>query len=146
MGRVQNLCVITSVVLLVAGISAPYLTPNTGWDIRLGRTGFGLSWQTPCYGVAALFSIFAFLYSIRYIPFHQTVVQWHFWLSVVCVLWFSIGEVALYMALRNETSLQLGVTGEALALSFLATIPIFLLTQLLFVFELARAVITMRLA
>jgi hypothetical protein len=97
MVRVENLCVITSIVLLAAGISTPYLTPNSGWSIILGKTSFGLSWQMPLHGVAALFSLMACLYSIRYIPFDQSFVQWHFWLRLGCVAWFIIGQVVFYM-------------------------------------------------
>jgi hypothetical protein len=112
----------------------------------VGKTSFGLSWETPLYGVAALFGLFACLYSIGYIPFDARLVQWHFWLSLGCVVWCVIGEVVFYMAVRGETTPQLGTGGQALALSFLATIPIFLATQLLFAFALVRALIKMRLA
>ena len=145
MSRVENLCVITSIILLAAGISTPYLTPNTGWDVIVGKTSFGLSWRMPLYGVAALFSLFACLYSVPYIPFDTHVVRWHFWLSLGCVIWCIIGQVVLYMTLRDETLQHLGVAGTALALSFLATIPIFLATQVLFAVALVRALIKMRL-
>jgi len=51
----------------------------------------------PLHGVAALFSLMACLYSIRYIPFDQSFVQWHFWLRLGCVAWFIIGQVVFYM-------------------------------------------------
>ncbi len=144
MARVENLCVITSIILLVGGISTPYLTPNTGWSVIVGKTSFGLSWQMPLYAVAALFSLIACLYSIRYIPFQTSVVQWHFWLSVGCVVWCVIGQIALYMTLRGDAT-KLGVAGQVLAISFLASIPIFLATQLLFAFALVRALLKMHL-
>src|ERR1700686_222691 len=87
MARIENLFVITSIVLLVAGISTPYLPMNTGWSIIVGKTSFGLAWETPLYGVAALCGVFACLYSIRYLPFNARFMQWHFWLSVGCVIW-----------------------------------------------------------
>jgi hypothetical protein len=89
--------------------------------------------------------LFACVYSIRYIPFDTRIVQWHFWLSVGCVAWCIIGLVAFYMAVRGETEPRLGIPGQALALSFLATFPIFLATQVLFAFALVRALIKMRL-
>lgn len=144
MPRLENLCVITSIMLLVAGIATPYLTPNTGWSIIIGKTSFGLSWQMPLYAVAALFSLVACLYSIRYIPFQTSLVQWHFWLSVGCVVWWVIGQIVLYMTLQGDAT-QLGVAGQVLFTSFLASIPIFLATQLLFAFALVRALLKMHL-
>ena len=94
MARVENLFVITSIVLLVGGISTPYLPMNTGWSIIVGKTSFGLAWETPLYGVAALFGMFACLYSIRYLPFNTRIMQWHFWLSLGCVIWCIIGGLS----------------------------------------------------
>jgi hypothetical protein len=145
MTRVENLFVITSIVLLVGGISTPYLPMNTGWSIILGKTSFGLAWETPLYGVAALFGVFACVYSIHYLPFNARFVQWHFWLSLGCVIWCIIGWVVFYMVARKEPEPQLGVAGQALALSFMATIPIFVATQVTFAFALVRALIRMRL-
>ena len=84
----------------------------------------------PLYAVSALFSLFASVYSIVYIPFDTRVVQWHFWLSLGSVIWCLIGQIALYFTLRSDTT-QLGVAGQALALSFVATIPVFLAAQAL---------------
>ena len=144
MARVENLCVITSIILLVAGISTPYLTPNTGWAVIVGNTSFGLSWRMPLYAVSALFSLVASVYSIVYIPFDTRVVLWHFWLSLGSVIWCLIGQIALYFTLRSDTT-QLGVAGQALALSFVATIPVFLAAQLLFAFALVRGLVKMHL-
>lgn len=98
----------------------------------------------PLYAVAALFSLIACLYSIRYIPFQTSLVQWHFWLSVGCVVWCVIGQIVLYMTLQRDAT-ELGVAGQVLATSFMASIPIFLATQLLFAFALVRALLNMRL-
>lgn len=145
MTRVENLCVITSIILLIAGLSTPYIPLNTGWSVTVGNTSYFLSWETPLYGVATLFCLFACVYSIRYIPFDARIVQWHFWLSLGCVVWCIIGLVVFYMGARGETEPRLGITGQALALSFVATLPIFLATQLLFAFALLRALVKMRL-
>jgi hypothetical protein len=141
MQRVANLCVITGIFLLAAGILIPYLMPNTGWSLHWRGTGYGFSWQMPCYGLAALFSLFAFLYSISYLPFDKTVAQWHFWLSLGCVMLYASGQGFFYMAMRDGTVPQLGLKGTVIALSFLASVPVFLATQLLFAFELVRAVV-----
>jgi hypothetical protein len=145
MARVENLCVITSIILLIAGISTPYIPLNTGWSVIVGNTSFGLSWETPLYWLATLFCFFACVYSIRYIPFDTRLVQWHFWLSLGCVVWCIIGLVVFDVVVRGETEPRLGITGQALALSFVATLPIFLATQVLFAFALVRALIKMRL-
>jgi hypothetical protein len=144
MVRIENLCVITSIILLIAAISTPYIALNTGWSVIVGNTSFVLSWATPLYGVATFFCLFACVYSIRYIPFDTRIVQWHFWLSLGCVVWCIIGLVVLDMAARGGTEPRLGIIGQALALSFLATLPLFLATQALFAFALVRALIKMR--
>jgi hypothetical protein len=137
--QVKNLCVIASILLLAGGTTIAYLAANTGPSIILGTTSFGFSWQTPLYGTAALFSTFACLYSIPYIPFHKTVVQWHFWLSLGCVVWCSAGAVIFYQTLKAGKDGPVGAAGTALVWTFLASIPIFLATQLLFAVELVRA-------
>ena len=145
MTRVENLFVITSIVLLIGGISTPYLPMNTGWSIIVGKTSFGLAWETPLYAVAGLFGLFACLYSIHYLPFNARFMQWHFWLSLGCVIWCIIGWVVFYMVAFKKPEAQLGVAGQALALSFMATIPTFLATQMAFAFAFVRALIKMRL-
>jgi hypothetical protein len=111
----------------------------------LGNIQFSLSWETLLYGVAALFCLFACRYSIGYLPFDKSVIQWHFWLSLGRVVRCVIGQVVFYFALREGARPQLGVAGRAVALSFLATIPILLATQLLFAFVLVRALLRVRL-
>jgi hypothetical protein len=107
MARVETLCVVTSIILLAAGISTPYLLLNTGWSVNLGNIQFALSWET-LYGVAALFCLFACLYSIGYLPFDKSVIQWHLWLSRGCVVSCVIGQVVFYLALRRELGLNSG--------------------------------------
>jgi hypothetical protein len=143
MQRVANLCVITGVVLLAAGVLMPYLTPGTGGSLHWRGIGYGFSWQTPCYGLAALFSLFAFLYSIGYLPFDKTVARWHFWLSLGCVVLFVLGMVIFYVTVRGGTTPKLGVAGTAFAVSVLASIPIFVVTQLFFAVALVRALMKM---
>jgi hypothetical protein len=146
MQRVENLCVITGIVLLVTGILLKYVGPDFGWSLSWAHTGYGFSWHMPCYGLAVLFTLFAFLYSIVYIPFDKTVAQWHFWLSLGCVVLCVLGVVIFSLATRGGTTPKLGVAGTAFGMSVIAGIPIFLATQLLFVIQLVRALVKMRLA
>lgn len=143
MQRVENLCAITSIVLLVTGILLKYLGPDFGWSLSWAHTGYAFSWHMPCYGVAVLFTLFAFLYSIAYIPFDQRIAQWHFWLSLGCVVLFALGAVIFYVTAQGGTTPKLGLAGTAFALSVIASIPIFMLTQLLFAVELVRALVKM---
>jgi hypothetical protein len=103
MPRVENLSAITSIALLIAGVLLPHFAPNSGWSMTWRGTGYGFSYQMPCYGIASLFGVFAFLYSIGYVPFDKAVAQWHFWgkpfalaeLSAVAPFWKSIGNQSL---------------------------------------------------
>jgi surface polysaccharide O-acyltransferase-like enzyme len=144
MQRVENLCVITSIVFLVTGILLKYVGPNFGWSLTWAHTGYGFSWHMLCYAAAVLFTLFAFLYSIAYIPFDQRIAQWHFWLSIGCVVLFVLGIVIFYMAVRGGATPKLGLAGTAFALAVLASLPIFAVTQLLFAVELVRALVKMR--
>ncbi len=126
MPRVENLSAITSMALLIAGVLLPHFAPNSGWSMTWRGTGYGFSYQMPCYGIASLFGVFAFLYSIGYIPFDKTVAQWHFWLSlgsvILCAAEWTIFSI---LVTRNTLSSQLSVFGTFAVLSFFSSILFF---------------------
>jgi len=95
----------------------------------------------PFYGVAALFGVFAFLYSIGYIiPLSPTLAKWHFWLSFVGVaLCIAGGAIFWFGAEKAKEPWTVGV--NLIAFSVIAGLLTFLPVQLWFAFDLARAVL-----
>jgi hypothetical protein len=137
--RIQNLFAMTSLALLAGGIFASMM--SSGFTLILGqRRGFGLGYQVPLFGIAALFSVFAFLYSIGYIPFSPTMAKWHFWLSLVGVALCIAGAVIFRFAAENaKEPWTVGV--NSIVVSVFAGLFAFLPVQLWFAFDLARAVL-----
>jgi hypothetical protein len=128
----------------------PYAAPNQSISVvshpASGQPyAIGYSPRVPCYGLAALFALFAFLYPIGYIPFTRTLMRWHFWLSLGSVAWLTVGFVVLGIAGERQASSQpFGVIATLLTFSFLAAIPVFVAAQVWFLVDLVRALIIMR--
>jgi hypothetical protein len=98
----------------------------------------------PFYCIAALFCVFAFLYSIGYIPFNSTMARWHFWLSLVSVVICIAGAAIFswYVEYAERTKIvdtKIGTGGMLLAASFAAGLLTFVSMQLWFTADLARA-------
>lgn len=145
MQRVDHLFSIASIVALGFGLIAKYVMPERGFTITSPQHTYFFSPRTPCYGIAALFALFAFLYSIGYIPFSRTMMQWHFWLSMSAVALFATGFAGLCI-LTRDTKLapsKLELPGTFVALSLLTSISIFLFAQVWFAVGLTRSFLRM---
>jgi hypothetical protein len=147
MPRVQNLFAATALALIALGIFASIPSRSgvpSGFDVLIGgKSGFGLSLEVPLFAMAALFGVFAFLYSIRYIPFSPTMAKWHFWCSLVGVaLCITGGAIFRFGA---HALLALGSLGvNLMAYTLIAGLLTFLSVQLWFVFDLTRAFLSLR--
>lgn len=151
MPRTQTLFALTSVALLIAGLSMPFLAPTQGITVTYPRPAPGQPYavmyspRVPCYGLAAFFAVFAFLYSLWNIPFSRALVHWHFWLTFGSVALAAVGFLVFaIVAEKNLASGPFGPFGIAVTLFFAASIPIFLAAQLWFVIDLIRALLRMR--
>jgi hypothetical protein len=147
MPRVQNLFAATALALIALGIFASIPSRSgvpSGFDVLIGgKNGFGLSLEVPLFGMAALFGVFAFLYSIRYIPFSPTMAKWHFWCSLVGVaLCITGGAIFRFGARALLAWGSLGVS--SIAFSVVAGLLMFLAVQFWFAFDLTRAVLSLR--
>jgi protein-S-isoprenylcysteine O-methyltransferase Ste14 len=91
--------------------------------------------------IAALFGVFAFLYSIGYIiPLSPTMSLWHFWLSFVGATLVIMGGAIFWFGARNaKEPWTVGV--NSIVFSIAAGLLAFLSVQLWFAFDLARAVL-----
>jgi hypothetical protein len=147
MQRLENLSAITSIALLVGGILITHFAPNLAWSIHWRGTGYGFSWQMLCNGLAVLFSVFACLYSVNYIPFDKALLQWHFWLSLCSVVFCAVEwTIFSILAERNTLPSQLSVLGITVVLSFFLSVLVFVSAQLLFAVNVTRALLKMHLA
>ncbi|MFZ0662352.1 MAG: hypothetical protein WAM66_06630 [Acidobacteriaceae bacterium] len=148
--RSQTLFAIASTALLALGLLMPYAAPNQAISVtRHPASGqsyaVAYSLRVPCYGLAALFALFAFFYSIGTIRFSRVLMQWHFWLSLGSVAWLALGWMIFGLVVRGEpVPSRLGIPGTALTLSFLAAIPVFVAAQAWFFVDLVRALIKTR--
>jgi hypothetical protein len=141
--RGDSLFAMASLILLILGLVLRINSPMQSISINLSKhTAYALSLQTPCYGIAALFCLFAFLYSIGYIPFNKTITQWHFWLSVTSIALFILGFIGLG-TLGQKVLIQ-GIPQKVVLLSFLTSLPIFLFGQAFFAIGLTRSLLKMR--
>jgi hypothetical protein len=151
--RTQHLFAFTTIGLLALGLlasqfgSQPHLTIQAGAQNR----GYAFSSEMPFYCIAALFGLFAFLYSIGYIPFNSTMARLHFWLSLISVAVCIAGAAIFswYVEYAERTKIvdtELGTSGMLLAASFAAGLLTFVSMQLWFAVDLARALFKMHTA
>jgi hypothetical protein len=77
---------IATILLLTLGLVVTRFTRMQTATIAWRSASYGFTWQTPCYGLAAFFCVYAFLTSIGYIPFSPALSKWHFWVSAASIL------------------------------------------------------------
>ncbi len=140
--RVDNLFVIAALALLVLGLALGPAGLSQSMAITNPRASYAFFLQTSCNAVAALFCLFAFLYSVGYIPFGSTMARWHFWLSLAGVVLCAAGWTRFSVLARGETSGGLPVT--LVGISLFASVLIFFFAQAWFAVGLTRALLKMR--
>jgi hypothetical protein len=146
--RTPNLFACAAIGLLAFGLVASKLWPQTGFAIYTGAHSpvYGFSNEMPFYCIAALFASFAFLYSIGYIPFSATMMQWHFWLSLVSVIVCVTGWGIFSWYVDRMTKTNEGAGGMLIAAALITSLLTFVSMQLWFAIDLARALFKMRAA
>jgi hypothetical protein len=146
MQRTPTLFAIVGAALLIIGLLMPSIAPSQAITVTSPRSTVGYSPRVPCYGLAALFAVFAFLYSVWTIPFSRTLIRWHFWLTFSSVLLAAAGFLVLHIVAEKNlaSGRPFGPIGSAVTPFFAASIPIFLGAQLWFVIDLIRGLIKIR--
>jgi hypothetical protein len=142
MPRVENLFAATALAYLALGL---YTGSYSAFTVLVAQRQVpGLRLQVPFYCFAALFGMFAFLYSIGYIiPFSPLMAKWHFWLSFVGAgLCIAGGAVFWFGAENAKDPWTWGV--NTIVFSVAGGLLMFLSVQLWFAFDLARAVLNLR--
>lgn len=141
MPRTRTLFAIVAAAWFLIGLLTPHFAPSQGFSMTTPHGTSFYSLQIPCYDLAALFAVFACLYSLGSIRFSRALMHWHFWLTLGSVLLAVAGY--LVFAIVAEKNLEPGPFGPlaiTLTLFFAASIPIFLGAQLWFAIDLCRAV------
>lgn len=146
MPRIRTLFAIVSAAWFLIGLLMPHFAPSQGVTITTPHATSAVFYspQVPCYDLAALFAVFACLYSLGSIRFSRTLMHWHFWLTFGSVLLAAAGFLMFcIVAEKNPGHSLFGPLAITLTL-FAASIPIFLGTQLWFAIDLVRALVTVR--
>lgn len=149
MNRTGHLFATASLMLLIFGLLLARYFRTSGYmslHLPVSRVAYAIPLSTPCYGIGALFALFAGLYTISYVPFAKGVSQWHFWLSFIGVSLFALGFGMLGVLGRREVLNHHSFQGSLAVAAFgLILGPwFFVFGQLLFAIGLARAVLEIR--
>lgn len=127
--------------LLVLAFSCPYILPGVEVSIPIGNKGYGFPLASVCIGLAALYCVFAAVYSLYMLPFSKTGELWHF---VITALGTSLALASFYrFALEAPILGQRGtdLSGLDLVVAWvvIASPILVLLAQSIFVFNLIYA-------
>ncbi len=129
--RLPTLFATIAAVALILGLGLR-LDLSTGLTLTLPKTTYLISYRILCFGVATWFCLFAFLYSIRIIPWSAQAATWHFGLSLVLVALFITAALGMDWPKLNDGSSTMAI---AFMLAFSLTPIIFLLLQGFFVVD-----------
>ena len=129
-------------VLLVIGLRITSYAPNLGWSIHWRGAGYGISPQMFFFGLATVFCALATLYSVAQIPFNRVIVQWHFWLSMICVFSYILCQLLVYTATRGGVAPKTPIL--ALASLSAVLVPVFFIAQVSITLEVVRALMRIR--
>ena len=135
MVRAANLFVAASVTLLIVGLvlSNSFKKPplmSVSWPGS--HTGYIIGCEVPCYGLAALFAVFACSYAVRWIRLSDATAGWHLWLSLSGTAIFGFG-FALFARVAAEGAGRQAGRGTLLgiAVGLLAGPAVFVVGQLI---------------
>jgi hypothetical protein len=138
--RIAILFGAAAALLITMGILASRFSTQLGWSIDWRGKGYGFPIQTLCFGLAACFCGFAFIYSLWVIPWSTRAATWHLALSLVCVAIFGIGFVAVHGSAHNvaPSAAPLPILTQAMLGSWILVQPLFLLLQAWFLIDAIR--------
>jgi hypothetical protein len=135
MARLPTLFAVSAACALVLGILSPRFDVRAGMSVTWHGAGYMIPNKTLCFGAAVFFCLFAFLYSIRLIPWSVGAGSWHFGLSILCIIIFSVAFVAAGCYPEAESSSNPVLI---VMLLFVASPVCFLLIQGLYLIDAVR--------
>lgn len=144
MARSDNLFAALSALLLLGGMMLSRVVPNQGitlWkSVNGSPSSLNISPNMPCFGAAAAFALFAFLYSTGYVHIERAFEQWQLWLSAGSIFLFLVGYFS-FGAVTHHSGVASNHADLIAGIVLLCSIPLFLLAQALFLFGVVRAMV-----
>jgi hypothetical protein len=134
MPRLPMLFATAAIVALLLGLLTSRFDLLAGMTITLPRATYFVSNGILCYGVALVFCLFAFLYSIWIVPWSAQAGVWHFSLSVLSVGLFLVASIR-FKLLEGSSSLAMPVLA-----AFTFSPVLFLLVQGAFLLDAFRRI------
>jgi len=107
MSRPAELFAVGAIMLLAAGLISRLAQSPTQFSITIPARGnaYGFSIEAVCLFLAALFAVFAALYSFWLIPMNHVAALWHFWLSAGGAFLFWVGFFAFARTVESGHSM-----------------------------------------
>lgn len=139
MSRPQYLFATGAVALLVFGILSRFFMENLSFALQWRGNGYLFPVLSPCTAMAVLFCMFSAAYSLWMLPINEKAGMWHFWLTSagVMVYWFSFLGLAEVAQSGGRAAPHLH---SVVAWGQIASIPVLLVAQTIFVVNLTAAV------
>jgi hypothetical protein len=132
MPRVSVLFAIASITFLVLGGFALRFDLRAHLSLALPRAHYVVPNSTLCFGVALFFCLFAFLYSLWFVPWSVQAAGWHFAFSLIFVALF---VVALLDAGPGRLTAEPAAFAVSVLLAFNISPVLFLLIQGVFLLD-----------
>jgi hypothetical protein len=109
MPRLPMLFATAAIVALLLGLLTSRFDLSTGMTITLPKATYFVPNATLCYGIALFFCLFAFRYSVWFLPWSTQAGVWHFSLSALSVGLFLIASIGMdrFKLLTGPSALEL---------------------------------------
>jgi len=88
---------IGSAAILLAGLLFPF---RSGVIVHFGSIGYTMSGRATCFIIAAVFCLFAAVYSLWMLLMNAAAAEWHFWLTSASIAAFAM----FFLLLGNPES------------------------------------------
>jgi hypothetical protein len=136
MGRPSELFAASALILLAFALVERFVSPQGGISFPWRGTGYMLPPSSICIAQATAFCFFGTIYSLWMLPFNRTASLRHFWLTAigVVVFWF-----LFYLAASTQPNSRTAIWAVFI------TPAVILLTQVIFVWNVVKAVFKMSL-
>lgn len=111
MNRAAQLFALSAALFLTAGLLPSRVFPFTilSPSVHVRGAAFDVPWDAVFFGLAALFSLFAFVYAL-WSRLNQSAAMWHFWLSAVAMALYA-ADLAAFQVMKPTLPASPGTFG-----------------------------------
>ena len=142
MSRPTELFAIAAIVLLALGLLSKFLLPPQALGLTLiPRMGYIFPVGSVFVFLAALLCVAAAVYAFWLVPMNQKAALWHFWLTAAGIVLFWSG---FFLFLKYHPSGDLHGGALAVAIGWLASFPLILIAQGIFLVNLISGLMKVR--